>query len=85
MVYVLRARPDDITDAMLLECIERIRTTRPSAVAWCFPAMTRHLKSDRPGQKKLVWPGAVLSVRAVLPRACPSIAPIFPAPAESIR
>ena len=66
--YVLRARQDDITDAMLLECIERIRTTKPSAVAWCFPALTRHLRSDRPGQKKLAWPGVVLSLK-VAPRA----------------
>jgi hypothetical protein len=68
VIYVLRARQDDINDAMLLESLERIRTTRPSAVAWCFPALTRHLRSDRLGQKKLVWPGVVLSLK-VAPRA----------------
>lgn len=61
--YVMRVHQERVHEKTLIEEVERIRKTKPDALAWCFPAAVRNLQSERPEHKGYVWPGVIIALK----------------------
>ncbi len=61
--YVMKVSADKINEKMLKSEIERVRKTKPDALAWCFPKATRQLESDKPELAGFVWPGVIMALK----------------------
>jgi hypothetical protein len=60
--YVVKTNKTHVAESILLKAVERVRDTNPRAIAWCFPAETRTLESEREERKDYVWPGVVMAM-----------------------
>jgi hypothetical protein len=62
-VMKIKATVDTINEKMLKSEVERVRETKPDALAWCFPKATRLLESSRPENEGFVWPGVIMALK----------------------
>jgi hypothetical protein len=57
--HVMRVK--ESSDKILEGEVERVRETKPDALAWCFPNETRQLKS--PTHSGFVSPGVIMAMK----------------------
>jgi hypothetical protein len=61
--YVMKLKSTQVADEVLLNEVDRVRKTKPHALAWCFPGVNRQLVSDVGENPGYVWPGLIMSFR----------------------